>query len=182
MMRIEDQPKDCIRTYSGLLINVFEPTIEMLSEVDIAHAQSHQCRWAGHIKKYYSVAQHSVLCARLASPKNKKAALFHDGSEAYLLDIPTPIKHRMPEYKLIENKLMEVIAKKFDFQYPFDPEIKVIDKEMLHLEWDSLVLGVKSFKDGREITLRCWSPEEAKDNFLREYELIKEQEMSVPVI
>lgn len=161
-MRIEEMPKDCIRTNTGLFINVFEPTIDMISAEDIAHAQSHQCRWAGHIKRFYSVAQHSVMCMQLAENEDKIAALFHDGSEAYLLDIPTPIKSRMPEYKEIEHKLMLVIAQKFGFKYPLNKELKHIDRYMLQLEWDNLA-------DGHNISFKCWTPEEAKENFLSAY-------------
>lgn len=173
-MRIDDMPKDCIRTYSGLLMNVFEPTIEMINEVDIAHALSNQPRFAGHLPKFYSVAQHVVLCMRLASEKNKKPTLFHDGSEGYLLDIPTPIKARMPEYKIIEDKLMSVIAKKFNFEYPFDKEIKEIDRYMLKTEWSNMV----EYPNEKFI---CWTPEQAKDEFLLAYNKIKLKESSILV-
>lgn len=57
-----------------------------------------------------------------------------------MLDMPTPIKARMPEYKEIEHHLMCVIAKKFGVVYPYNhPEIKEIDTFMVHLEWDKLV-------------------------------------------
>lgn len=173
-MKIDDMPKDCIRTYSGILMNVFEPTVDMISEVDIAHALSNQPRFAGHLPRFYSVAQHVVLCARLASAKNKKPALFHDGSEGFVLDMPTPIKARMPEYKIIEDKLMSVIAKKFNFQYPFDKEIKEIDRYMLRLEWKEMV-------EDRNEKFICWTPEQAKDEFLKAYNQILLQENSILV-
>lgn len=161
-MKIEDAPKDCIRTNSGLYINVFETTPEMISIDDIAHGLAAQPRFAGHLDRHYSVAQHSIHSAERASPKNKLAALLHDASEAYMLDMPTPIKARMPEYKAYENKLMSVIALKFGFQFPFDPQIKVIDKVMVHLEWDMLMeTNDKSFK--------CLTAIQAKKEFLRMY-------------
>ncbi len=161
-MRIEDSPKDCIRTNSGIYINIFEPTLDMLCIEDMAHALAAQPRFAGHLNKHYSVAQHSVLAARRASKKNRLATLLHDGTEAYMLDMPTPIKARMPEYKQFEHNFSIVIAEKFGFKYPYHPEVKEIDSYMLHLEWDSLVIkNKKSFK--------CWSQKKAKRKFLEMY-------------
>jgi hypothetical protein len=134
---------DCIRTISGKYVNVFEPKVEMICIEDIAHALSNQCRFAGHTPYFYSVAQHSNLCFELASPEHKLAALLHDASEAYLCDIPRPIKLRLPEYKLIEDKLMKLIAEKFGFQYPLHPEVKEIDDRLLKMEWDNLIIREK---------------------------------------
>lgn len=163
-------PKDCIRTNSGLFMNVFEPTVDMLCIEDIAHALSQQPRFAGHLDRPYSVAQHSVMCSQLVKKrKNKLPALLHDGSEAYLLDIPTPIKARMFEYKEIEHHLMSVIAEKFKFDYPYDAEIKEVDTKMLHLEWENLVIK-------KNLDFVCLSPAKAKALFLKTYyQLIKEE-------
>lgn len=161
-MKIEDAPKDCIRTHSGIYINIFDTTPEMICIEDIAHGLSFQPRFAGHLDRLYSVAQHSIKSAEMASEPNKFAALLHDASEAYMLDMPTPIKARMPEYQIIENNLMSVIAKKFGFQFPLDPEIKIIDKVMVNLEWEMLVMSNnKEFK--------CLTAIQAKKEFLRIY-------------
>jgi hypothetical protein len=166
-MKIKDMPEDCLLTNSGLLINVFEPTEDMICIEDIAHGLSNQCRFAGHIKRYYSVAQHSVLCMRMATKDNKLAALLHDGTEAMICDLPSPVKRRMPEYKKMEDKLMIAIAKKFNFEYPFDKEIKIIDMEMLQIEWDNLV-------ETNDKDFICWSPAKAKRIFLKEYHKLQE--------
>lgn len=171
MIRIEDAPKDCIRTNSGLFINVFEPKPFMISVEDIAHALSFQCRFAGHLNRFYSVAQHSVLCMRMAKV-DKLGALLHDGSEAYISDMPSPIKARMPEYKIIEDVLMTAIAEKFGFKFPLSEEVKNIDREILLLEWYHLVANDnKNFE--------CWTPEKAKFEFLESYFKLKEEESIV---
>lgn len=134
--------KDCIRTKSGIYMNVFEPTIEMICIEDIAHSLTYQCRFGGHLPVFYSVAQHSLNCSYLVdNPQLKLAALLHDASEAYLLDIPRPIKQRLANYKEIEEGLMILIAEKFDFAYPLQKEIKKVDETMLQVEWDYLMLG-----------------------------------------
>lgn len=161
-MSIDDIPKGCIRTNSGLFFNLFEPTPEMICIEDIAHGCAYQPRFAGHLNRHYSVAQHSILSAERATPKNKLAALLHDGSEAYMLDMPTPIKALLPDYKTYEHKLMEVIAKKFGFQFPFDPEIKIIDKYMVRMEWEKMV-------ETDDKTFKCLTALQAKKEFLRMY-------------
>lgn len=159
-MNIIDVPKDCIRTKSGLFMNIFEPEVDMICIEDIAHALSAQPRFAGHLRRHYSIAQHSIHCSERVSQSNKLTALLHDASEAYMLDMPTPIKARMPEYKAYEHRLMEVIAEKFGFNYPYHPEIKVIDTVMVNFEWENLVKNNnKDFK--------CLTFLQAKTEFLR---------------
>ena len=51
---------DCIRTYTGIYMNVFEPTLEMIHIEDIAHALSMQCRFGGHLYDFYSVVQKQI--------------------------------------------------------------------------------------------------------------------------
>lgn len=160
---------DCIRTHSGLYMNVFEPTIEMICIEDIAHALSMQCRFGGHLPEFYSVAQHSWHCSQLVSNENAMAALLHDASEAYLLDIPKPIKKRLSDYKEIEHNLMLLIAKKFNFNYPLDKEIKEVDELMLQIEWDNLMLKNKT-KDG----FISFQPYKAKSDFLVSFNHISE--------
>lgn len=134
-----------IRTFSGMWIEVFDPKPEHILIEDIAHALSNQCRFGGHLPKFYSVAMHSILCAELVPREHKLGALLHDASEAYLLDVPKPIKNRLTNYVEIEDRLMQVIADKFGFEWPLAPEIKKADTEMLSMEWNGLVLERKPF-------------------------------------
>ena len=130
-----------IRTYTGININILDPKAEDVCIEDIAHALSQQCRFAGHTSRFYSVAEHSLLCSSMAPRRHALAALLHDASEAYLVDIPTPIKRLMPEYYKAEFRLMEVIAEKFGFTYPLAAEVDLIDKQLLQIEWESLMLS-----------------------------------------
>jgi hypothetical protein len=134
-----------IRTFSGKWVNVFKPTLDMFCIEDIAHALSMQCRFSGHLPYHYSVAQHSIFCARHANArgldkKEQLTALMHDSSEAYLVDIPRPIKKMMPEYKVIENNLMIFLATKFKFNYPLSEDIHSIDEIMRSIEWNDIMV------------------------------------------
>jgi uncharacterized protein len=138
---------NCIRTVSGIYVNVFDPKPEMFCIEDIAHSLSFQCRFAGHLSRFYSVAEHSLNCSYLIDSADLKlAALLHDASEAYLLDIPKPIKGGLTNYKEIEDRIMMAIAERFGFEYPLPTEIKKADEIMLELEWDCLMLGKESWK------------------------------------
>lgn len=156
--------KNCIRTYSGIYMNVFEPTEEMVCLEDIAHALSNTCRFGGHTPKYYSVAQHSVFCAE-NTKGDKLEALLHDASEAYLTDMPKPIKQRLRNFKKLEDNLMFVIAKKFGFNYPLSRETKIVDELALKDEWE-FVIGNK--------VLPMYTTQYSKFLFLEKFNEIKD--------
>ena len=161
--------EDCIRTYTGKSINVFDTNPDTIDIVDIAHALSFQCRFGGHLPEFFSVAQHCINCCSVADEDEKFDALMHDVSEGLgLLDFPTPIKNRMPEYKVIEHKLMMVLAKKFNFNYPKSKHVEDIDKAMLVTEWHNVMLGNKTNED-----FTILSMEDAEAEFLRLYHKYK---------
>ena len=162
-MRIGESPKDCIRTNSGIYMNVFEPKASMININDIAHALSFMPRFGGHLNRFYSVAQHSLLCVNLATTlEEKKTMLMHDASEAYMLDIPTPIKNKLPEYKKYEATLMKLISFKFGFDFPMNETLMVVDAEALTIEWENMVVT-----DNKDFI--CLTPEEAKKQFLDKF-------------
>ena len=157
---------NCIRTVTGKYVNVFDPDPETICIEDIAHSLSMQCRFGGHLPDFYSVAQHSMNCAYLIVDDNQKlSALMHDASEAYLIDVPRPVKLGLYNYKGIENRLMEVIAEKFGFHYPLSQEIKSVDERMLQAEWHHLMLG----NDPWELPVK--DQIETKKRFIKDFEL-----------
>lgn len=135
-----------IRTYSGLYVDPLDPDPEVITIGDIAHALSMECRWNGHAQRFISVAEHSlnvVQYIRERHPDNfslQLQALMHDASEAYLKDLPSPVKDRIPGYRQAQDHLMEIIAEKFCFAFPFNPIVKEADKFNLKYEWCTLVL------------------------------------------
>lgn len=161
-----------IRTVTGKWVNVFDPKPEMFDIEDIAHALSMQCRFSGHLPYHYSVAQHSIFCYKQAitrelDKKERLTALMHDCSEAYLVDIPRPIKKQFSQYKVIEDKLMYTLAQVFNFNYPLSENIHKIDNSMLQIEWDHLMVQHEKVKP--IFRLEVYSQPFAKQLFLDIY-------------
>src|SRR6266516_6511979 len=106
-----------IITHTGKWFDVFNPKHEDVDLEDIAHSESMQCRFTGHTKQFYSVAQHSVLVSQNCPSEYALAGLMHDASEAYLSDIARPIKKHPdfgPFYLKVEDGLTAAIMKAFD--------------------------------------------------------------------
>ena len=140
-----DKTDNFIVTYTGVRANVPVPQIEQMRIADIAHALSMQCRYTGHVKDFYSVAEHSVRATRLVSKKNKLAVLLHDASEAYLSDISRPMKVFMPEYRNLEARIQENVHKAFSVNGYDEAEVKRVDNIMLATEGRDLMPTTKGW-------------------------------------
>ena len=131
----ETMPFTWIPTHSGIPFVFRAPTAAMIVAEDIAHALSNICRFGGHCKRHYSVAEHSRLVAAMVSPVNKKQAMLHDATEAYLGDIVSPLKHiMMGDYARLEDKCREAICERFDMDFDIPKEVKDADSHALYLE------------------------------------------------
>jgi len=87
-----------IRTFTGKRFDLYAPTPEMVCIEDIAHALANICRFGGHAKHFYSVAQHSMMVGEIifgsgCDHKLIRAALLHDANEAYVGDLMRPLKY-----------------------------------------------------------------------------------------
>lgn len=113
-----------IQTYSGLLVDPLHLSIQDIRLEDIAHALSNLCRFTGHVRTFYSVAEHSVWVSRLVPEWAAKYALIHDASEAYLQDIPSPLKAlpAFAKYRKIEQRAMGVIREALKVPVVVDPD------------------------------------------------------------
>jgi len=138
-----------IRTFTGKHFDVLNPDPDLIDIKDIAHALSCQGRFSGHTREFYSVAQHSCLTATVISHVlNRKdlalTALLHDATEAYLIDLPRPIKHSTAlgeMYSAIEDPLWVAIARKFGLPEEMPPEVKLADNICLKTEMRDLMGG-----------------------------------------
>lgn len=106
---------DWMCTYTGRQFWPMDPRPDEIDIVDIAHALSNLCRFGGHCKGFYSVAQHSVYVSRHVPAEDRMWGLLHDAPEAYLVDLPRPIKNQdvMVPYRLAEAVLMSSIVDRF---------------------------------------------------------------------
>lgn len=128
-----------MQTYTGKRFDPLNPDPTLIDIEDIAHALSNICRFGGHSSRFYSVAEHSVLVGEALWNLHHDAdlalaGLLHDAAEAYLGDVPRPLKYR-PEfeaYRQAEYKLELHVIDRFDLKRGFgDPEIKRVDNAIL---------------------------------------------------
>lgn len=148
---------------SGTMINVFDPKPEMFLIEDIAEGLSYKYRWCGQSSAKITVAQHSVWvasrCFTIGVTDDALAGLLHDASEAYMSDIPSPIKSGIPEYKRVEGLVMACIAEKFGFEWPLSAIVKGADAWFLEVEFEM-------FNDKDVFFMH---PDAAKCSFLEQY-------------
>ena len=128
-----------ILTYSGKLFWTLEPRVEDLDIHDIAHALSYQCRFNGHCKYFFSVAQHAVMVSNIVPAEYALWGLMHDASEAYIPDMPGPTKRHLPEFQRVEEAILKVIAEWQGLPYPIPKEVKVGDNVSLATEYRDLM-------------------------------------------
>lgn len=163
---------DWIQTALGGQFWPIDPRPEEINPEDIAHALSLLCRFGGHCLRFYSVAEHSVLLARKASPENRLWALLHDASEAYLVDVPRPIKPFLAGYREAEEKIMKAVCSRFGIPEEMPDEIKDLDVRILtderHQNMAPAPQPWSTDADPIGVTLQFWTPEEAKREFLAE--------------
>jgi 5'-nucleotidase len=174
-------PGPFLQTVSGRRVNPFDPDPSQLDIGDIARALGNLCRFGGHSRGFYSVAQHSVIVSELVEERGGDvedvfAALMHDASEAYLGDMPHPIKHRSPlgaAFKAAEAHLEQAIRERYGIKADV-PEIKRADRALLATE--RRVFSTENWHwpelDGVEpldLDLRAWPPDEAAEAFARRY-------------
>ncbi|MFC3163076.1 phosphohydrolase [Ciceribacter thiooxidans] len=169
-----------IQTYTGKRFYPLDARHDEVDIRDIAHALSMQCRYAGHCVRFYSVAEHCVLLSRHLQAEHGRLvarwALLHDASEAYILDIPRPLKPELANYREVEDRLMEVIANRFHLYIEMPSVLKDADyriladeiaQNLVPLQWDNTPgppLG---------IDLKFWTPEQAEEEFLAQFDAVR---------
>lgn len=177
-----------IQTYSGVQFWPLKPRVEDVRLEDIAHALSLMCRFNGHCRKFYSVAQHSVLVAEDlltrailldSGPERAKnafrMALLHDASEAYLPDVTRPIKPSWPNFKSIEQRLLKCICEALDvsWEVAVAVTIKYCDEVLLTTERRDLMgpapVSWEGLPPPRPKFIEPWSASTAEQAWLRSW-------------
>lgn len=167
---------DWMQTYTGRQFWPLDPQPDEIDILDIAHSLSMQCRYNGHCKQFYSVAEHCWLLSHAASKPNQLAALLHDAAEAYLCDLPRPVKPYIEGYSAAERVVEAAVARKFGVAFPLHAEIKELDCRILLDERDQIMATPPAdwnlpFQP-LGVTLHCWSPERAERQFLARFRAI----------
>lgn len=179
-----------IETYTGTKFYFLDPNPDDIRIEDIAHALSNNCRYTGHCRSFYSVAEHSIIVSILVDSPNALAGLLHDASEAYLTDVASPVKPYLTNYKHMEDVIMTAIATKYGFTWPLVDDVKDADAVQLKSEAKHLMPSggkdwVAKYPTKREHgkVPKCLYPHLAEEAFLeRFYELRNEKPISRSLI
>lgn len=171
-----------IEVFSGRMFWPLDPRPEEIDIGDIAHALSMICRFTGHVRRFYSVAQHCVLAARKVEGREDALwALLHDASEAYLTDLSRPIKvlPEMGPYREMEKRIMACVCERFDLPLVQPHSVTIADERMLATEKRDLLRGPPwdlphpPYEDA----IASWSPETAERVFLSEFRALASSEL-----
>lgn len=161
-----------IQTYTGRKINVFAPNPRDIKILDIAHALSNICRFTGHCRQFYSVAEHSFYVSEMVDSKYALQGLLHDAAEAYLCDVPRPIKPNLLNYKEIEDRLTSIIFARFGLDPKIPQPVKIQDARLCLTEGHYLMPSIKEWELAKvykpifNFNFELWSPKVAKRAFI----------------
>ncbi len=125
---------DWCQTFTGVAFWPLDPRPEDVRVEDIAHALSMQCRFAGHCREFYSVAEHSVRVSWACDFKDALWGLLHDASEAYVVDVPRPLKPYLANYADIETSVQVAVCRRFGISITQPPSVKRADVVLLATE------------------------------------------------
>lgn len=128
-----------IQTYSGRQFFPLEPRPADVDVVDVAHSLALQCRFNGHCRPFYSVAEHSVRVSRVLEGPLRLWGLLHDAAEAYISDLPRPLKATAPGFRAAEDRLLEVIVTRFGLEWPMPAAVADADDVLLATEMRDLM-------------------------------------------
>jgi len=156
---LETRYGDWIETYTGVKFYPFDPRLEEIVVEDMIHAVCNLCRFGGHSKIFYSVGQHSLMVYRYLTDRNYSPSvrlygLTHDFTEAYLIDLPRPIKRMLIDYQRMEERLFDLIWQSFGAPKLDDDDIEAVKKaDDIVLSHEARVLGVNKNKWAQHVDL-----------------------------
>lgn len=165
---------DWMQTFTGRAFFPLDPLPEDVSPLDIAHALSNICRFGGHTRVHYSVAEHCVILSQVVRPENALAALLHDAAEAYMGDMVRPLKKHMPQYAEAEDNLLATIFTYFGLEPGIPAEVHSVDNRILLDERAALLTTppLPWYQDEQQeepldVTIKAWPADKAEREWHR---------------
>mgnify|MGYP003865886187 CR=1 FL=1 len=178
-----------IQTKASFTYPLFPSAVEFNIE-DIAHSLSNMCRYNGHTKYFYSVAEHSLLVASILPDKLKLEGLLHDAPEIYFTDLPAPIKGHFYvdildrgekiSIEEFENLLWKKISKRWNLNSELSAEVKQADVNValaekhelfdMNLRW-----RLEEIAEPAPVKIQGLLPNQAKEKFLDIYQKLIEE-------
>lgn len=164
---------DWIQTYTGRAVYPLDVRVSDIDIVDVAHALSMLCRYGGHSRFFYSVAEHCVLLSHAVPKHLAYAALLHDAAEAYLVDVPRPIKGALGGYREIEADIMVSVCAAMGVSQMHLVDVEPYDRRILSDEMPQVMAPPpKPWKDMGEklgVQITGLDPATAKGAFLKRF-------------
>lgn len=140
---IQSKPEFTIKTWKGHVIDLMAgPTVDQVDIEEIAHALAYQCRFTGHVNRFYSVAEHSIYVAKFALRMHGPYYLLHDVAEWIYYDLSKPLKNVLETksklYRELCDQCDKVVMKALGLNYTgfqnLYPNIKEVDNLVCDLE------------------------------------------------
>lgn len=161
---------DWMQTYSGRCFWPLDPRPDEIEIEDVAHALAMRCRYGGHARRFYSVAEHSVLVSLHVSPAVAMWGLLHDAAEAFSTDVPRPLKRNLNGWKEIEARIMAAVCERFGLPLDEPEEVSRVDFALTSDEREALMAPCA--RDWGRLppavgaVIQCLLPNDAKALFL----------------
>jgi len=162
-----------VDTYTGQRFYPLDPRPGEIRLADIAHGLAHTCRYSGQCQHYYSVATHSRYVSDTLVPEDPRLqlyGLFHDAAEAYVGDVPRPLKREFDRFEHVEQGILGAVWDRLSVPAPTDDEWETVmaaDDRLLRFEADTLL---PSFQPASvpdlPYELQPCSPADARERFL----------------
>ncbi len=168
-----------IETYDGSFFNLDPEDFTGVNIHNLAHALSGVNRFNSHTQRMYSVGEHSIHVASLLPPELQLVGLLHDGSEAYIQDIPSPFKQFLPDYAAMEKLIQDKVWKAFGMDPAWVdsvyPAVKRVDSMMCEIEATHLLTskGAGWAREYEHPGIFCLAPEHAEGLFMWAYVRIR---------
>lgn len=160
-----------VNTLAGYPFPFDDPDSARYTILTVAHALANQCRFNGHTRAYYSVAEHSVEVSYRVPPDLALIGLMHDAHEAFVGDIPTPIKRQLSGWDEFEDRIARSVRRRFGLPLELPEEVVAVDHRMFaveaallfpdHADWGFEIAPVHE-----DTKLYCLSPDAAKRQFV----------------